>query len=432
MCAAVISLSPSVALARPAICKDVFQRIDASAPAIAEGERLLELAPFLGEAAVKPLLARARTATTASEATTVYLAVGLSRHASSLAALAKEPRDDVAFVRLGQAIARLALGDATLSGTVAAALYEGPVTVRRRTAEALTYMEQTRPRVMLYDALHDDDPEVQLAAGRVHFPRRSRRARRVLLELLDDGAPEIKEAVAEVLVENRYRFSPATAGPLPDPLRGRALVDAAIRSSRGARTLRIQLLSRDPVERRAGFAGLAALGAVTPAYLERLAARPKTVFGSVVEGELTMALALMGDAASVQKLATLERDSAEAAAEVLFSFSGARAPYSQLDFEHAASLARALEGWVVRGVVSDATQGRLYRALYRAEPNAAAALARARLAGPFGRGLVAALRVLASTGRSADIPLLLAIADRHGAARVDAFSAAAAICTAAR
>ena len=100
--------------------------------------------------------------------------------------------------------------------------------------------------------------------------------------------------------------------------------------------------------------------------------------------------------------------------------------------EIAASLARALEGWVVRGVVSDATQGRLYRALYRAEPNAAAALARARLAGPFGRGLVAALRVLASTGRSADIPLLLAIADRHGAAHVDAFSAAAAICTAAR
>lgn len=428
----VIVGSPAVTYGKPAVCSDVRSRIDTAVASIEQTDRLLVLAPYLSEATAPALIARAKTSSTTKSAVDLYLAIGLSRHASNLKRLLAEPRPSRADLRLGQALARLALGDGTLTGTITKALYEGTLEERRNTARALSLMEQKRPQIMLYDALKDPDPEVQLAAGRVHYPRHSRRARRVLLELLERGAPEIRSDVAELLVANRHRFSASAMGPLPAQLKGRVLVDTNVRSSRGARTARLQLMSRDPVERRAAFAVLAGLGTYSAATLSRLAARPKQLFGDVVGAELTMALALMGDAPSVHALSAFEKDAAEAAADVLFSFSGATTPYSQLDFEHAASLARAMEPWVVRGVVSEVTQMRLYEALDRAESNAAAALARSRLAGPGGAGLVAAVRVLRDAGTTGDVPILIAVADRKASVRVEGYAAAAAICAAAR
>ncbi len=422
--------TPWVAYGKPEVCEQVRSRIDETAPTIGDTARLLVLAPYLSEATAPKLLTRAKTSSSARSAVELYLAIGLSRHASNLKRLRDEPRATRRELRLGQAIARFALGDGTLTGTIAKALYEGSVDERRATAHALSLMRQKRPQIMLYDALQDPDPEVRLAAGRVHYPRRSRRARRVLLELLESGAPEIREDVAGLLVEHHHRFS--NGAPLPDRLRGRVLVDTAVRSRSGARTARVQLMSRDAVERRAAFATLAGLGTYSVKTLARLAAKPKARYGDVVEAELTMALALMGDTASIHALPKLEKVNAEAAAEVLFSFSGAKAPYSQLDFDHAASLARAIEPWVVRGVVSQITQRRIYDALDRAESNAAAALARSRLAGPSGAGLAAAIRVLSQAGTTRDVPILIAVADRKVSVRVEGYAAAAAICAASR
>lgn len=427
VCALVIAGSSRVVEARPSTCDQVVTRIDDAASALGDPELIVELAPHVTEKAIPALIARARTATTASEAVQVYLAVGLSRHASALSQLLAAPRAEASVTRLGASIARLALGDGSRTATIANALYTGDLEVRRHTALALAQMRQKRPQIMLYDAMKDADAQVRLAAGRVHYPRHSRRARRVLLELLEGGTRAQRDSVAELLVEHRHRFN--SLDVLPDHLRGRAIVQSAVRSRRGVRTLRLQLASRRNIERRAAFAGLAALSGVSPKTLARIAPKGRGATKEIYAAELTMALALMGDSNAIASLGGLTGDAATAAAEVLDFFAGAPAPYSQLDADHARSLGRSIEAWVVRGTVGQPIQARLLDALMAADPAAAATLARARLAGPPGEGLAAATAVLATTGTKQDVRLLLGLAERQsGRSRVAAYTAAAAIC----
>lgn len=354
-----------------------------------------------------------------------YVALGLSRHARVLKQLRDLPQPKTQE-KLGRALGLLALGDATGTGTVSWALINGPVELRRSTAWALSRMEQVRPRRMLFEAMVDPDPEVRLIGAEIHVHRYSRRARKVLRELLT-GPHSARAAAA--MYNAQVGFRAEDLPRLPDHLRGPVLIRLnPPHRKRSPQKLRTRLASKDAFVRAGAFAGLAA-AATPPAMLKRYARTALKSRGVLAEAQLRMSLALLGDAESIETLQALDRDSARAAADVLWAFSSARAPHHRLDAGHAAKIARGVESWMKRGFLEPFREAQMIRALQRAHVPVGVRLSRTRLSGGQGLGLAAALQILSADGRGADSDRILSALPRLGPAiTVQALKAARALC----
>lgn len=408
------------------VCGEVQREIDALAETT-EPVVLITLGPHYGSSAIDALLETARTGPPEA-ARGAYLALGLSRLAPALRAIRATPPPKGGDA-LSWSLAMLALGDAAGTGTISRALLSEPLSTRRMTAEALAKMPQKRPRTILYQGLTDEDPQVRLTAAEVHVRHYSRRARRVLVEMLSSPVEAYRIRAARALAEQRHRFRPEELSALPAPVVGPAFVANAARRGRIAKLARVQLNSSKAEARGAALAALVAIGAESPAAVARWEKRTKARFGPDVSGQAAMASALLGTA-GVEALDALEPELVPAAAAVLWAFTGAGPPRNRLEPDHAHLLARVVERWIVQGFLDDARQAQVLSAMAAADPLAGLSLARARVLGPEGAALEAALEVMARTAAERDVPALMAAARRakDPALRAQAWRAASEVC----
>lgn len=398
-------------------------KIDATAKTAKTPQTMIRLAPFYSENAVASLLSRRDSYSVFRAA---RLALGLSKHAKGLRKLKEKPPS--ASERLPNAVALLALGDGSESATIAHHLFEGKAPTRRWLVSALSNMPHKRPRMLLYQAMQDPDPVVRMVSAEVSLRYGSRRARRVLRKLLKEGPKPYRVQVAQSLLMRRHRFAPDELAKLPESFQVQAIVGSEIRRAK-LRSTRLQALSSYAPRRSAALAILAASGLESVAGFKRLAPRLRKKFGPSADAEVTMALALLNDPKALSALPGLPTELAMSAERVLWGFSGAGVPYNRLGVEHSIALARALEGWVVRGNLSSRAQARAMRALEAAESTGALLLARARLMGPPGAALLTAIKLVGNYGTARDIQPLIAVGQR-GPAEVstEAWRAAALLC----
>lgn len=350
------------------------------------------------------------------EAAVVAAALGLSRRADALRALQALPRGDSEARRFGIALGRLALGDNSISSTVAATLAEGPVELRRIGARALAFMPAVRARQLSYKLLDDPDDGVRVAIAEIHLRRASVRARRALEELA--YGPLGAEAVRAML---RYelRFATQAIPRLPSEVRAEATVRAV---DRGASELSL-LGQSDPQIRAGAFAGAARERDMKLTTLAAIGRRNAAHFPEA-KGEAAMTLLLAGDA-DPTGLPELDAAGIEGAIRVLTAF--ARPPLPALGPAEVKELVAAVEAWASAGHLTPDGRSRVLEALARLDPRAGVDLARAGLEAP--ESAAAAASVLAEAGTRADVGALLASAGAHqGWARAEALRAAAEIC----
>ncbi len=397
--------------APPAPCAVVNNLVETEAKQALTERAWAELAPHLTKASIAGLLQKKES----EHRWLVHQALGLSKSAEALGAL-RGP----GAVDLPASLALLALGDDSGTSTVAPALFERDVTTRRRTARALARLEQARPRIMLYKALRDEDPAVRLVAAEVHAIRGSRRARRVLDDLLEDK--KFGREPARILYESGGRTGLERIRHLDPSIRGRVVVREAVRSRRlTINRLRRMVKERDPVMR----AGVLAALALRPVSAKRVRLWAR----AVPTGELTMTLALMGEMDAVDQLGLLPPEEIPGAVEVIWAYAGAGVHRARLDRELARSIARAVSSWK-QGVAPDDVV-RMLDALHTAVPEAGAAWARVLLATTDeAKVRQAAARLLRRAGHYQDVmPLLTALkATQDPDARASLLSAAARIC----
>lgn len=417
------------ALAQTPVCPNVQARIDAEAVKPHRAHDLLLLAPHLGPTTIKPLLEKADGGDLEG-ARSAYLAVGLARHAEALRALKSRAWPVARPQKLGTALALLALGDGSATGTIAAALRHPDREVRLGTAWALYRMKQKRPRTLLYEALEDVDPAVRLVAARVHLKLGSRRARKVLNELFDSNDPVYQPVAARILLSAGVHFRAEQIERLPEKDRARAYATLDLRGRRPlSRTLKTVILSRNAAERAGAFAALAVVGELPVPILRRTAKKAEELYGELGSAELTMAAALLGDAAALDALSTLNGPAAERAATVLWAFAGAEEADRRLGADQARALARAVERWLVIGALAAPWESRVLAAVEKIDGTVGAELARARVLGPDGPGLRTAIRILGRAGVPSDLGSILGVVGRgEPRSRVAALRAAARVC----
>lgn len=412
--------------ARADVCQEVQREVDALAEST-DPTVLVTLGPYYSAGAVTKLLETARSGPE-DAVRGAYLGLGLSRLAPALRAIRTTPPKGRS-ARLSWSLAMLALGDAAGTGTISAALSSGSVSTRRSIAEALAKMPQKRPRMILYHGLTDEDAQVRLTAAEVHVRHYSRRARRVLVEMLSSPIESFRIRAARALDAQGHRFRPESLSKLPSAVAGPAFVANATKRGRIAKLARSQLNSAKPEARGAALAALVAIGAESPAAIARWARRGKARFGADVTGQAAMATALLGPR-GVDALGELDPALVPAAAGVLWAFTGAGPPVNRLEPDHAHLLARVVERWIVQGFLEDPLQARVLTAMAAADPLAGLSLARARVLGPEGDALTAALQVMADTAVERDVPALMAAARRaeDPAIQAQAWRAAAEVC----
>lgn len=417
------------AAAQGPVCPSVQGRIDAEAIKPHRAHELLLLAPHLGPSTIKPLLEKADGADLEG-ARAAYLAVGLARHAEALRALSSRPWPTTRPQRLGRALALLALGDGSATGTIAAALRHPDREVRLQTAWALYRMKQKRPRTLLYEALEDVDPAVRLVAARVHLKLGSRRARKVLLELFDGSDPLYQPIAARILLRAGVHLRPEQLSRLApeDQARAYALLD--LRGRRPlSKNLKTAVLSKSPAERAGAFAALAVVGELSVPVLRRTAKKTEELYGPAGTAELTMAAALLGDGPALDALVTLNGAEAERAVQVLWAFAGADEADRRLGAEQARLVAKAVERWTVTGALAAPWESRALAAVERLDLGVGQELARTRVLGPDGPGLRTAVRILGRGASPSDLATILGVAGRgEPKSRVAALRAAAHVC----
>ena len=399
-------------------CPEVSRRIAAEgriSHRISSWERL---APYLPADGIPPLLAALSEPETAFEA---GFALGASRRAEVLAALRLAPpaADPVAG-----ALALLALGEPSQTATVTEALYRGGVAERRRVALALRYMRQARPRLLLLESLEDRDPQVRLSAARVHAQLGNRRARKVLEEILESGPRRLRAEAARVLFRIGTTFSPNVLARLPNDLRGAAMARHAFRASRsGLRTLRIHLRARDQTLRAGVVAAIAIRQEMTLRQFTRWVRRSGA-------GPARMARVIAGDTTARAALERLPPLHIPRALEVVAALRGLPPPAARLDREIGLAVAGQVAPWLGEAGVSQDLQVRVLKTLAQSEPDAGRFVARSRLLGKGGEGLVAAAEVLADVGGAEDVESLLGRAVRADSDedRVSLLAAAGRLC----
>jgi HEAT repeat protein len=409
----------------------VQRAIDQLALDSTDAKVIVRLAPFLGVDAAKKLLQRAQSADDET-AFYAYLTVGLSRHSDALRVLYDGPRPKTDKQRLSRALALLALGDGAGTSTIANVLQSGPLAERRRVAEALAYMPQKRPRMILYDALEDVDEVVRFHAARVFADVEGIHARRTLVDIMKNGSAPFQKRAARILVRNGYPFRPDEMGQLQAADRVQSLVTEAVRGRRtNLRNLSLGVRSVDEATRSGAFAALGLLGSADAAATRKVEKALEKKSTPEMIDALVTALALAGDAKSTKALESFDKAQARRALLVIWGFASAGPPKSQLDPTHAGEIARAIEGWMTHGLIEQDDQSRAIRAMERCDPLAGLLLARSRIAiGGEGVALRSAVRLIGRSGSAGDLAQLFAIA-KKGAQdlRAEAWRAAARVCT---
>jgi hypothetical protein len=414
---------------RASPCQQIARAIDTQAAEAEDPDVLIRLAPYLGMDAVRRLLSRAKTGEE-GVAFYAYLAVGLSRHSEALRMIRESSRPASQTKRLGRALALLALGDGSDTGTITLSLLQGTAADRRRVARALSFMPQKRPRMMLYGALEDTDSQVRLSSSKVLFQVESIRARRALIDLFRNGSDAEKKRAGRVLLKSGYLFKPDELMMLAPVQRAQSMVLDAVRGRRSnLRLLGQQIRSNDDAVRTAAFASLALLGTDQTAGLRKAERLIRAKNNPDANAELLMALALMNDPSSMASLESFDRQAAERAVGVLWAFAAAGPPKSQLEPDHAGQLARAIEVWIQRGRLDEPEVARAIRSLERCDPLAGLRLARTRLGGAEGESLRTAVRVIGRSGSVSDVVALMGVAKKDNAdLRSDVWRAAARVC----
>jgi hypothetical protein len=274
-------------------------------------------------------------------------------------------------------------------------------------------MLATRPRVLSYALLKDDDPAVRLAVAEPHLRRGSRRARAVLLDLLD--APEHRARAARILIDAGHRFSRSDLERLPAFFRRRAVVE-------GSGTPESLLTSADPELRAGAFAAAVAEADLRPRRLRVAARQNRRRDPERAEAELAMARVLSG-LAGRGALAELSEVGLAAATAVLSAYAATEA--GGVGPRALDALEATLRAW--RGAPAD--EAAFLRALSRLDPLRALSLARARLTAEPAPLVEAALVAVGRAGRATDLPALLERAERGPPGlRVAALEAAHQIC----
>ncbi|MBK8012447.1 MAG: HEAT repeat domain-containing protein [Deltaproteobacteria bacterium] len=430
----VLSLgTPSVArAAQDAPCAGLGRRIREAVERSSDPRAQLWLAPYTGPAAVDGLLSRARSGDE-SDAFSALFAVGLSRDVEALRRLRHIERPKPGLPTLGWALGLLALGDGSMTATIARALKVEPVAVRRRVAETLALLPQKRPRMLLYESLSDADPQVRLIAAEVHLKQNSRRARRVLLELLRAPRRTFRNRAGYALLHRRHRFSAEELAMLPEGLRVQALVAHALSGRRpNQKLLRQQILGADPSARVAALAAVAATGSESRGGLARLRRLVRARRGLGAAAEVSMAMALLDEQLVDAQLDEFSAAQAERAALVFFGFAAGGSPHNQLEPSHALRLATVFGDWVKRSLLSDELQSLMLLALDAADASAGLVAARARIGSRGdGEGLRTAIKIVGRSGRLDDVPKLLGLlskVDGKSRTRAEVLRASAQTC----
>lgn len=409
-------------------CAALDREIDALVLATRDPRVLERLAPYISVNVVPKVIARVPKEPPPL-AFELLLTAGRSGHAEALRLVRQvTPRQNLE-VQVGRSLALLALGEGSETGTIAGALETAPASLRLEIVHALARMKHPRPRELLRGALDDPQPEVRLAAAEGLVRVRSMMGRRVLLDLSRTAPEPLKARAAKVLGSSRWASAHLDA--IPRDLVGRAEAKLAARGRRDVtRRARGLLISTEAAQRTGAFAALAVSREETPESLERLARRAASKNGPEVDAELAMAQVLMGDEGAIEKLEALDATLAPNAIAVLWNAAGASDPEAPLTGPAITRLFRLLERWTVSGVLGDRDAARAIDAAAALGQRAARPLARARLLGPDGRALVAAVRALSRAGAIEDVRALIDLSRRKISeeTRVEAYRAADRLC----
>jgi hypothetical protein len=337
-----------------------------------------------------------------------WVTVGMSRSARGLRLLRtiRPPVDSAG--RVAWALGLLASGDATASGTIASALAQGPSALRWEVASALAKMPQSRPRVLLYAAMRDEDERVRLVAAQTHVGLYSRQARRVLDQLMKGGGLVVRRRAAEALGDAGVRFRSVDLQAFPGPER--------------LRLLRHQLYTDRPFRRPRSVAsaklndgdGLARVRAWAR-WLEpskSLAEVRRAITAnrfSRVEGITALATIDAQEASPV--VPAFQPEEMQEFLTLIAGLAGRDSSAPKVSRAAAERLAVPLRSWLHSGRETAAEKD-LLMWMESIHPMVAVELARVRLRSSPGPGYIAAARVLASAGGSSDVPLLLTAAKK--------------------
>ncbi len=413
---------------QPDACRAVEVAIGAFVTGGSNSVHLTRLAPYIRPESLRPLLAGLDGLDGRSQFQAL-VAAGLSRHAKALVELEQKEPPSERLRSTGHALALLALGRASRTATVASALSQGGVELRRMTAVALGQMRQMRPQAMLTPALEDPDPWVRFYAADALMSAPIRGVRRVLFELVRRGPEAIRARAAKRLLEHRYRFRTEDLRFLPEPQKFLAAAQLSFRGRPNLRSLRLQAMSANATTRALAFALLVAAELDTKEGIRDWFRRLDVQRRKRMTDELTMALALLRDTSAVSALKTMGKNSARAASLVLLAFASSPSVGEWVATDAANSIAVGMEPWIMRGHLEPGLGSEVLSALETLDPSAALRLARVRIAGRKGPMLRFAVEVIGRYGRHQDLPLLLSIGKREDQSlAVEGWRAAARVC----
>ena len=394
---------PQNAAAAP--CDEVQKAIDARATVQTPADVLLRLGPHFGPGALPALLEMGKDVTF-SHRIAAYGAFGLARHAEGLQLItaAGAPRDPEG--RLGHALATLALGADTDTGTVADAMTSPDVVRRRNTMWVLSRMMHVRPRRMLYAGLRDRDSEVRLTAAEALIRYRSRSARRILLQVIESGPSSLRPRALEALIGIGHRFRRSVLKKLnPD--------DGARAFARGEGRPSLSELGRliggkKPGLRAGALAVAAAHPDATPKWLARVGRKARR-FNQGARGELAMAGALLGDEKAQRRLPGLEGRARAGGLRVLVAFAETPSVETRIDTATADRVAAGVAAWWP--TLTEAERARVLKSLGAIDAPTSVRFVRRVLGDTKGAALAAAAVVLSTHGSATDALALLEVID---------------------
>lgn len=416
----------SPAPAPPASCKNVAEAVKAGARELSAAGALSRIAPYMHPDSVSVL--GERLAASREPGFGLWLAIGRTQDASALIAVRRLRPSRSLEDRTAHALALLALGDGSETGTISAVLSSGPEPLRLRAVSELSGLWGARPRDLLYPALEDPSPAVRLVVAR-HLSSWSTKARRKLQELADGPDPELRVQALETLVERGQRLPLDRVQRLSPGYRARALTREASRGNTLAlRELRQDLRSSDATVRTLALAGLAALGSDSADALAKLASKARPA--GDLEPELSAALMLLGDRTAPERLRAADPEGLPRVVEVLWHYTNSKLKTAQADATQLAGFLPVAEAWLQGAKLPDPVAAQLFQVVEGLDPELALRVARGRISGSAGPGFERACHSLARAGSAEDVSPLLAAARRLSdeEAKAAALAAAARIC----
>ena len=415
-----LAAASSTAAADP--CSGVQAAIDARVAPTTPAPVLLRLGPHFSSQALSDLLDLGQSGSYARRIAS-YGAFGLSRYAAGLRRLASSGSPADATGQVAYALASFALGAAKDTGALVQALTEGPIEARRETLMVIRKVRGARARRMLLGVLDDPDAEMRLSAAETLARHGSRRAKRVLVDLLEKGPTGRKARAVEALIGAYHRFDEEEIRRLPPDLGARAYARTKARRT-SLDALQTAVLDSDAAIRAGALASAVADDEATADWLAKTEAGAAR-FGDLGKGERAMTALLLG--ASSASVIGLEGPARQGALHVLWAFASAPRAALWIDGTTADRAAAAVQAWWTE--LEEAQRARSLASIGAIDPPAGVRLSRRMLGGIEGPILESAAEILRRYGVPTDAALLIRAADGPmDVARASALASAAALC----